>query len=336
MKTYEICIKPTSDFVTPLKGDTMFGQLCWQFQHDPNLLNSSLENLLSDYSTSPFLIVSSAVISFMKDSNKTYLFKRPFSPPTTKIENKKNRVEAIKEFEKRKLRKAQKWVVANSKTPVIPGETDKAVNENDVVKLLALDETWTAEVVYRQPHNTIDRLAGTTGSSSAMAPFTQNVYSWHENTNLSIFIGLRDEINVSGLKTAFERIGYFGFGADASAGKGKFEVIGEIEEVNLAALGSKIPNAAYTLSPCLPQEDLFKNIYFEPFVRFGRHGDWMANSSTPFKKPVLMADEGAVLVFENDYKKPHIGKAITNVSYHKGTVTQGYSLYIPVNTGDQN
>ncbi|MFP4037650.1 MAG: hypothetical protein ACLFUE_09030, partial [Desulfobacteraceae bacterium] len=59
-----------------------------------------------------------------------------------------------------------------------------------------------------------------------------------------------------------------------------------------------------------------------------------ALSGNPFKNPVVMADEGAVLETAsgtNWGKKPYVGRSIHNVSLNDTkTVVQGYSPVIPL------
>ena len=129
-----------------------------------------------------------------------------------------------------------------------------------------------------------------------------------------------------------ETIGWTGFGKDASTGLGRFE-LGEINEIDLLRMGSNMPNSCYTLAPCVPEKDSFRKMFFTPFTRFGRHGDVLAKSGSPFKNPVIMADEGGIFVPGDSeiLKKPYIGSAATNISKAEpGTVAQGYSLFIPV------
>jgi CRISPR-associated protein Csm4 len=98
-------------------------------------------------------------------------------------------------------------------------------------------------------------------------------------------------------------------------------------------IGSDAPNACYTLAPCVPENDTHSDIFFMPFTRYGKHGDILAKSGNPFKNPVIMADEGAVLIPKSKevFAKPYIGQAVLNLSKAEPkTVMQGYSLYIPV------
>ena len=62
MKTFLITIKPISGFGTSLKGDTIFGHICWQAAYDKALFGKSLGSLLSDYSSNPFVVISSAYL----------------------------------------------------------------------------------------------------------------------------------------------------------------------------------------------------------------------------------------------------------------------------------
>ena len=61
MKLYKTTLIPESNFATPLKGDTLFGQMCWSIRH--LLGEEKLKELLFDYETSPFLVVSDGFAS---------------------------------------------------------------------------------------------------------------------------------------------------------------------------------------------------------------------------------------------------------------------------------
>ena len=56
MKLYKTTFIPTSNFATTLKGDTLFGQICWAIRY--TFGNDKLEALLLNYETKPFLVVS--------------------------------------------------------------------------------------------------------------------------------------------------------------------------------------------------------------------------------------------------------------------------------------
>jgi hypothetical protein len=55
-----LTITPLSPFGTPLKGDTLFGHVCWQAAEDPALLDGGLERWVGLYPERPFAVFSSA------------------------------------------------------------------------------------------------------------------------------------------------------------------------------------------------------------------------------------------------------------------------------------
>ncbi len=305
-KIYKFILKPLTGFGTPLKGDTLFGHLCWQFFYDKTLLGKSLEELLEDYKSSPFIIVSSA---FPYHEGKIYL-KRPSLPL--------NYLFSLSEEElvqRRKELKRKNYFLYQA--PLKPVKQIEYFEERFVEE----DE---------QVHCSIHRIYGKT-VTAPFGPFAVPKL-WYL-TELIVFIAIREDLSVEGVKEALLRIGKIGFGRDASAGWGKFEVSDEISAVDFYSPESSF-NAYYTLSPSVPErnsERKYKKIFYEPFVRFGKLGDILSFASNPFKAPVLMADEGAIYIPENPEKRIYLGRAIKEISKVKeNAVCQGYSLVIPM------
>lgn len=342
MKTYEITIKPLSGFGTPLKGDTIFGHICWQAAYNDGLFSSSIEALLADYSTNPFLIVSSAHPVSYKGTKSIHILKRPDLPLDNLFDFSGMGKKSIN-AERKKL-KAKKWMPVEKSQRFVSFKAINYINDKELFEIVR--DSVTVDLLkdarkkgvksfmadYTQPHNAINRLTGTTGEGG-FAPFTVDQKVYFPQSELSIFVGIRDGITLKQVENALSRIGEIGFGKDASTGLGKFEVC-DVDEIDLNSFGSSEPNACYALSPCVPEKDVFRRSFFSPFIRFGRHGDILAKSKNPFKNPVIMADEGAIFIpKEKDvFIKPYIGTAVTDISLaeeHKA-VMQGYSLYIPV------
>jgi len=313
LKTYQIIIKPLTGFGTPLKGDTLFGHICWQIYYDKDLLGKDLETLLNDYITNPFCIVSSAYPYIDNKNNKKepqiYL-KKPtlplhflFSLPEEEL------------VQKRKELKAKEYFLY--KPPLPPLNQIEYLSSDDVI--IVKDE---------QVRCTIHRLLGTT-SRGGFTPFVVPKL-WYI-TKLVLFVGVREDIPIEGIIEALRRIGKFGYGRDATAGWGKFEVL-SYEEIDFYANTRQTENAYYALSPLIPDKSgNYAEIFYEPFIRFGRHGDVLSASPNPFKSPVLMADEGAILIPKKFEKRIYVGRAILGVSsIIEKAVHQGYSLVIPV------
>lgn len=304
MKTYQIIIRPITGFGTPLKGDTLFGHICWQIYYDKSLVNIDLDTLLSNYTTNPFCIVSSA---YPYKDNKVFL-KRPSLP-----------LHYIFKFSAEELvRRRKELKRLNYFTLDLPLPPLSQIKYTNLI----------AEITDEQVRCSIHRIFGKT----AIAPFAPFSVSkkWFL-TDLAIFVGVREDIPIDGIIKALERVGHYGFGKDATSGWGKFKIL-FYEEIDLCAGFRETCNAYYTLSPFVPENNQrYKEIYYEPFIRFGRHGDMLSISKNPFKAPVLMADEGAVCFPEKFNPQTYIGKPVYNVSaVEPKTVVQGYTLVVPV------
>lgn len=342
MKIYEITIKPQSNFGTPLKGDTIFGHFCWQIAYDSKVVGKNLDDLLSNYSQNPFVIFSSAYPKFFSEGKYHYALKTPDIPMNMAFELPSNKEEIIK---KRKEYKAKKWMIIKEGEKIKTVKEVKKYRDSELFLLLASKAIGNAKKQMKdseaknpianlnQFHNKINRLTGKTGIEG-FAPFSVEQYSFLPNMELAIFVGFDEKtISIEQILKFLERIGDFGYGKDSSIGLGKF-ILGEETEVDLNKMGSENPNGCYVLSPFVPEKNTYSQIYFSPFTRFGKHGDKLSKSNNPFKKPVIMADEGAVAIPKNKelFEKKHIGTAITTISLcEPKTVAQGYSLYIPVN-----
>jgi len=318
LKFYEITIRPLSAFGTTLKGDTLFGHFCWQAAYDASLVEGGLEKALAQYHKKPFAIFGTACQKIEGKSGR-YVFKRPDVPLSwlfpVNTEDCKQRYEDMKENKKRKWMLLGGDLQIDLRKATFVGNEDMA-GDQDIFRS------------FLQPHNTINRLSGTTGTG-AFAPYAKVNGTYYPDTELVIFVLLDEELTqIESIRKGLEAIGRFGFGRDASTGLGRFEVLGsEVSELPRVADA----NAAYTLAPCVPET--YAHAYFTPFIRYGKHGDRMATSRNPFKNPVIMADEGAVFVpiDAGFFDKPYMGTAVTGVSKAQtNAVTQGYAPYLPL------
>ena len=166
--------------------------------------------------------------------------------------------------------------------------------------------------------NSINRETFSTQGAN-FAPYGYGEIEFHRY--LWMFILVNKDIKEIILDT-LEEIGNFGFGKEASIGKGRFSINMIDNPINF-----KI-NTSYfmSISPTILKDSNIKASYYEPFVRFGKYGLDKANENA-FKKPVLLADSAAVVKLENE--KNYFGKAINNGYSHKPSYLQGYSISIP-------
>ena len=338
MKLYEIIIKPLSGFGTLLKGDTIFGHVCWQGAYDDSLLTGGLKKWVACYEDKPFAVFSSAWPRFEDSGKFFYAMKRPDMPISITFQSqtteRRKRLEALKENKKKRwLRVNEGLSLELSPESVLDDaqllQASSRQLTEDTEKTMRMRKKRGFFAGFDQQHNTINRLTMTTGQGM-FAPFTEGAFSYYPETELAIFALVdEDATDIDRLCTAFERIGQFGFGKDASTGAGQF-TLGDCGEVPVPSC--ERANACYALAPTVPVPQKFSDLYFTPFVRFGKHGDRLAKSSNPFKNPVIMADEGAVFLTneESVFDKPYVGRAVLNVSLSlPQTVVQGYAPYIP-------
>ncbi|SFM60401.1 type III-A CRISPR-associated RAMP protein Csm4 [Thermodesulforhabdus norvegica] len=327
MKLCEVVIEPVSAFGTPLKGDTLFGHFCWQAEMNSNLLNGGLKTWLKVYDSKPFIVFSSA-FPVLRENKRTvkYFFPTPACPlhfynisNSEKDKNCFDMVSSLKELKKKK------WIAVSSERLVLEVDLNRRLSDRDVVRELGLgDGLWKR---ISQPHNSINRLSFTT-SGRNFAPYTQENTWFAPGLELVIFVlYMEDALDVEKISKAMKNIGRLGFGRDASTGLGRFRVK-DYREIPLPNIqGYKF---LYTLSPFVPLPGRNEQIWFQPFIRFGRHGNYLAVSDHPFKNPVIMADEGAVIECSDGWTKPYVGRALRGLSkIQPEAVGQGYTMVIP-------
>ncbi|HBA52914.1 MAG TPA: hypothetical protein DCZ04_00215 [Syntrophorhabdus aromaticivorans] len=326
MNAHEIILKPLSPFGTPLKGDTLFGQFCWEIANDETILGKTIDEILRNYHANPFLIFSSAHLSLSSDEVRQYLLRTPSLPLHHMFimpEDKKTRVKMRKEY------KARKWMTLQLGTPLNSFYDQTFLSKEELAEKLGGNSP---SLVRSQSHNRLNRLTGRT-AEGVFAPFAMEQEVFLPGLEFVVFALIdTNTISVDKVIALLNRMGDTGFGKDASTGLGRFEVV-RTTEIDLEKMGSHAPNACYTLGPCVPEKHTFRPMFYSPFTRFGKHGDVLAKSSNPFKNPVIMADEGAVFIPKNNevFRKPYVGSAIRDLSKAKTTtIAQGYAPYIPV------
>jgi len=339
LKLYEITIQPAAGFGTPLKGDTLFGHVCWQAAYDPGLLEGGLEKQISAYPEKPFAVFSSAFPKLADSPG--YVLKRPDVPLSLLFSyDKEYRAEQL--LKKNKCMKKKEWMRIDGGLDIDISSEDKFLENEELPAEIAgqvtgphhterADHSRKFVTNFSQPHNTVNRLTQSTGPG-AFAPYSQEIFHYYPGTKLAIFV-LIDEsaTDIERICAALKNIGRWGYGMDASIGMGRFALLGHKA---LPLPDTADANACYTLAPCVPDTGCFSRSCFIPFVRFGKHGEMGVFSGNPFKNPVVMADEGAVFKPKEGkgiFEKPYLGQAVTGVSKSMPeTVVQGYAPYLPL------
>lgn len=302
MRTFSLRLTPRSAFGTPPRGDTLFGQLCWMMLRRRGRMRLT-ERLVGYTEDRPFAVVS--------DAMPAGYVPRPQLPLS--------RLGDV-DVEQRKALKARTWL------PV--------ASISDPTKWLEESRSIKTAKQRSQPHNSINRLTGMTGSG-AFAPYQMDQLWYTEASMLDCHVVYDpDRIDDAEIAELFADIGNVGFGRDASIGLGRFDVDRGDRTLSTS---DATANAYLTLAPCVPQGGAWRSeqCFYRPFTRFGRHGAEAAlQSGSPFKTPVLMADSGAVLAPLKFTARAFVGRGLGgDASLSRSipeTVHQGYAPVIGI------
>jgi len=313
---YRLRLKPQTAFATPLRGDTLFGQCCWQFRHQGG--EAELAALLDGYREGrPFLVLSDAFPAgyLPRPTMSLGLLGFDLADPTA-----------------RKAAKSRRWLPHAALTRPLHHWQDLLVSEGDVAKTLPglPDQPLWQDTV--RTHNSLNRLTNTTGSGEGFAPYERGLTWHHPELELEVFAACDERLSAAQLQNLVSAMGLGGYGKEASSGLGKFDVL----DCTLADLPHPPgANAWLTLAPCAPQGGSWQaqHCYYDIHVRFGRHGmSPEVMGSAPWKNPVLMADRGAILTPASfNGEGVFVGQGLGDVSRAiPATVHQGYAPVVAV------
>lgn len=325
METLTLRLRLQAAFGTPLLGDTLFGQLCWALRNRHG--DAHLQQLLEGYTAGrPCAVVSDALPLGWLPRPALPLSCFPEIAEAHHKNIKKRRWLPLAALE----RPLPEWLtLCRSDAEVLAAVAEPAQTQ-DTARLHASSALLT---LHPQPHNSINRLTGTTGRGE-FTPYTQMQHWFAPDVERCIRIVFDPErLSSEQLRQGFADIGTVGFGRDASIGLGKFEVE-PLEEPWPTAQTEA--NACLTLAPCAPQGLGCSpaRSFYEVFTRFGRHGDLGAQLGNPFKTPVLMARAGALLTPAHRPEAPMFGQGLGGdgrlSKVIPGTVQQGYAPTVAV------
>lgn len=308
MQSLIATIQPRSAFGGSIRGDTLFGQLCWATLHRRG--EQHLNKLLEGYPVNrPFLVVS--------DAFPAGYLPRPALPL--------HRYEDIPDADRKQVKK-RNWLARKHFSQPLSKWLEFAVPDRQIAGRDLFESR-------SQSHNTINRLTGTTGAGE-FAPYTMPQQWYAPGQSLELYL-VYDEarLDTQAVKQLLEDVGMAGYGRDASIGLGKFE-LASIREESWPVQDKA--NAWLTLAPCAPQGQAWvsEQSWYQPFIRFGRHGDLAVHFGKPFKTPLLMADTAALLMPQTYSPVQFTGQGVGgDGSLSKAipaTVHQGYAPVLPV------
>jgi CRISPR-associated protein Csm4 len=219
MKNLRFSLQPKSPFGTPLAGDTLFGHLCWAIRERSG--ERALTALLDGYvDRRPFLVIS--------DGFPSGHLPRPTAPDS--------RLGISTDPSRRKAARTHRWLPAEQ-VGLPLAQWHAHFTERKISVPLVVTQ------------NTINRLTGTTGSG-VFAPRQVERDFFGVDAHIDVYVALADErLAPELLQTLLEDIGLHGYGRDATAGLGKFEVAGR-QEVRWPRQTSR---SWLALAPCVPE-----------------------------------------------------------------------------------
>lgn len=290
MKLYKTTITPESAFGTPLKGDTLFGQMCWAIRY--GLGNEKLEDLLTNYRNGdiPFLVVS--------DGFAPGYLPKPKMPGALLSEKSEDKKENRKKV----------WLTV---AELAAGEYKKARTD---------EEVGNKDKTFSLMHNSINYKLFHTGDG--FDPYGTAVLALPQK---DIYF-LVDEIQYD-KEMLFETLWTLekmGYGKDTTVGLGRFS-FSPPEEVNFAA-GTTI----MTLSPFFPADEEYERFYYEPFVRFGKMGADRATKNAFKSPLLLADTGSVVKQKTANDKPYIGRAILNVSTAYEDTVHQGYAITVPI------
>lgn len=317
MRCYRVSLTPVSAFVTPMKGDTLFGQLCWAIRN--RFGESLLNELLTGYGENrPFAVLSDVFPKgyFPFPSLPSSYYDQPIGEDAKSVKESLWLPETILQSP------LQNWL----QQALSPYEIAFGVES----KPAALQQTNV------QSHKAVsDKEHG--GGDHCLSVYGVEQQWFSPDVEWALYLLLdTDRISLADCRQCLEDIGNFGFGKDASIGLGKFELL-DVERYVLSQQADT--NACMTLAPSAPQGLGIdpQHCFYRVFTRFGRHGDIAAHQAvSPFKNPVLLAQTAAVFAV-NPPATGFIGQGIGGrgelSKAIKSTVHQGYAPIVSIRLG---
>lgn len=291
MKLYKTTINPESPFGTLLKGDTLFGQMCWAIRYSAG--NNKLKKLIDNYinGEKPFLVVS--------DGFAQGYLPKPKMPGELLSEKSEEKKENRKKI----------WLTI---LELLNGEYQNARTDEEIKH---------KDKVYSQMHNSINYKYFHTGEG--FDPYGVEVFSLSKKD--VYFLIDEEQFDRKMLEKSLDMLQKMGYGKDNTIGLGRFS-FEPLKEITLLQNSKTV----MTLSPFFPNEKEYKKFFYEPFIRFGKMGANRATTNA-FKKPLLLADTGSVIKQIEINEENYIGKPIKDVSLtYEDVVHQGFAITVPI------
>lgn len=313
MQVYRYKIKPLSAFSTPMRSDTLYGQLlCAAAELDGT---DGVEALIQHFTDKhPPFVLSSVfpagklpvpVLSGIKRSTFKKIAKG----------NMFDELSQQKKFRKKSHIPVSDW---ND----VAGQLSSLKLFQHHRNKKPVTETEVNAKSSRTMHNSIDRNSNRViegGLYSSEARYFDTDYSY------DLYVKTAD---CKSFERLFDHVATVGFGADASTGKGQFSF--SVDESFDGAMFNHQGNAEMNLSVCMAEEtDQFSGTW-NLFTKLGKVWNGFGETN-PFKKPFIAFTEGSVFTHipDSDF-------VLRNIHSHPDYVQIGLPLMLPLTLEEES
>lgn len=298
MNLYKAQLELHSPLGTSLKGDTIWGHIVW------GMANHEGSAYVADFLDAcrqgrPPMVVSSA-------------FPCSMLPRPEKVDNTPFKVLSKKEYSEIKEKKKHRFIPS-----FLEENTERSEPHGHFVKQV-------------QMHNTIGRIDLTVQDEGLFSSDTMWADPEKFKGKKPIFdLYIASTLLPERIHTLLERAFENGYGADSSSGRGVIQVLKSVQEVKQPPVQGQ---QCLALGPfVLEDQPIPEDLLSDVFIRRGKIGGAFASSVNPYKKTVIMFDEGAT--FTHKSENPYIGAVIQNIHTDERICHSGFCPIIPLPTG---
>ncbi len=279
--TYRIRFRLASPLATPLHSGTLFGNLCWAWRYLYG--EASLGQWLCSLAENPFLI---------SDGFPADMLPRPLLKPAPVEAMTLDQIQVHKKLKKRKLiPRAVFEELRNNISEKALGQRLARLDEEEKKRLERMTpqerERLGREGWVRVPHNRIQRITGRTPEEGGLF-FTEEFWVTGLRQYRDVYV--QTSLPQEKLEELFRQVARWGYGKDATWGRGRFDGL-EITPETSGLFDGKLPRAM-----SLSHGSLTSNMghaRYQLETHYGRLGGVYAASSSPFKYPLLLMKPGA-------------------------------------------
>lgn len=279
--TYRIRFRLASPLATPLHSGTLFGNLCWAWRYLYG--EASLAEWLCSLPEDPFLI---------SDGFPAGMLPRPLLKPARQRAQTLKEIQDYKKLKKRKLIPREVFLELRGRLSeeALLGRLREIEEKEEELRKRRTPhelEQQGRESWVRVPHNRIHRITGRTPDEGGLF-FTEELWTTGLRQYRDVYV--RTSLPEEKLGELFRQVARWGYGKDATWGRGRFDGIELFREDGglFDGQGSRamsLSHGSLTANMARPRYQLE--------THYGRLGGVYSSTSSPFKYPLLLLKPGS-------------------------------------------